>query len=108
MHKHAYIRRLWAPATSTPTSTHRYREWSPPRRFWADRLKEWAYAGLTFIYIGAIASHIWARDDVRSLIGPLILAGLAVASWALRPASRGFESNTVAMSRKSAVAKRAS
>jgi uncharacterized membrane protein YphA (DoxX/SURF4 family) len=54
------------------------------------RLKEWAYAGLMFIYTGAIASHIWVRDDVKSLIGPLILAGLAVASWALRPQTRRY------------------
>jgi uncharacterized membrane protein YphA (DoxX/SURF4 family) len=52
------------------------------------RLKEWAYAGLTFIYTGAIASHIWIGDDVKSLIGPLVLVGLAGASWALRPQAR--------------------
>ena len=52
------------------------------------RLKEWAYAGLMFIYTGAIASHIWVGDDAKTLIGPLILAGLAVASWALRPQPR--------------------
>jgi uncharacterized membrane protein YphA (DoxX/SURF4 family) len=54
------------------------------------RLKEWAYAGLMFIYTGAIASHIWVGDDVKSLIGPLIFAGLAVASWALRPQARRY------------------
>jgi uncharacterized membrane protein YphA (DoxX/SURF4 family) len=52
------------------------------------RLKEWAYAGLTFIYTGAIASHIWVGDDAKSLIGPLIFVGLAVPSWALRPQAR--------------------
>ncbi len=52
------------------------------------RLKEWAYAGLMFIYTGAIASRIWVADGVKSLIDPLILAGLAVASWALRPQTR--------------------
>jgi uncharacterized membrane protein YphA (DoxX/SURF4 family) len=52
------------------------------------RLKEWAYAGLMFTYVGAIASHIWVGDDVKSLIGPVILAGLAVASWAVRPNAR--------------------
>jgi uncharacterized membrane protein YphA (DoxX/SURF4 family) len=52
------------------------------------RLKEWAYAGLMFIYTGAIASHIWVGDHAKSLIGPLVLAVLAVASWALRPQAR--------------------
>lgn len=61
------------------------------------RLKEWAYAGLMFIYTGAIASHIWVGNDVKSLIGPLIFAGLAVASWALRPQARRY-SGTVGSS----------
>jgi hypothetical protein len=52
------------------------------------RLKEWAYAGLIFIYTGATASHIWVGDAAKTLVGPLIFAGLAVASWALRPQSR--------------------
>jgi hypothetical protein len=51
-------------------------------------VKEWAYAGLMFIYAGATASHIWVGDDAKTLVGPLILAGLTVASWVLRPQSR--------------------
>lgn len=50
--------------------------------------EEWAYAGLIFIYTGAAASHIWVGDAAKTLVGPLIFAGLAVASWALRPQSR--------------------
>ena len=60
------------------------------------RLKEWAYAGLMFIYTGAIASHIWVGDDAKSVIGPLILAALAVASWALRPQARRLGSGAAA------------
>ena len=52
------------------------------------RLKEWAYAGLMFIYTGATASHIWVGDHARALVGPLIFIGLTVASWALRPQAR--------------------
>ena len=48
-------------------------------------VKEWAYAGLMFIYTGATASHIWVGDDAKTLVGPLVLMGLTVASWALRP-----------------------
>ena len=54
------------------------------------RLKEWAYAGAFFVYSGAVASGI-ARglDDPGTYIWPaLILAILALASWALRPQSR--------------------
>jgi hypothetical protein len=51
-------------------------------------IKEWAYAGLIFIYTGATASHIWVGDDAKTLVGPLILVALTVASWALRPQPR--------------------
>ena len=54
------------------------------------RLKEWAYAGCFFVYAGAVASGI-ARglDNPGTFIWPpLILALLALASWALRPQSR--------------------
>jgi len=48
-------------------------------------IKEWAYAGLIFIYTGAMASHIWVGDGAKTLVGPLLFVGLTVASWALRP-----------------------
>jgi DoxX-like family len=51
-------------------------------------VKEWAYAGLIFVYAGATASHIWVRDDAQTLVGPLIFSGLTVVSWALRPQPR--------------------
>jgi hypothetical protein len=51
-------------------------------------VKEWAYAGLMFIYTGATASQIWVGDDGKALVGPLLFVGLTVASWALRPQRR--------------------
>jgi uncharacterized protein (DUF924 family)/uncharacterized membrane protein YphA (DoxX/SURF4 family) len=51
------------------------------------RVKEWAYAGIAFDLSGAAASHL-AADDARHAILPLLFLALAVASWALRPASR--------------------
>jgi hypothetical protein len=55
------------------------------------RLKEWAYAGIIFDLTGAVAS-IAAVGEYGAyafhILAPLIIAGLAVASWALRPASR--------------------
>jgi len=55
------------------------------------RLKEWAYAGIFFDLTGAAASC--AAVGVYGVyafhvLAPLILAGLTVASWALRPQSR--------------------
>jgi uncharacterized membrane protein YphA (DoxX/SURF4 family) len=54
------------------------------------RLKEWAYAGIFFDLTGAAAT--WAAvggpGEAFHIVAPLIIAGLTVASWALRPESR--------------------
>jgi uncharacterized membrane protein YphA (DoxX/SURF4 family) len=54
------------------------------------RLKEWAYAGAFFVYMGAVASGmVLGRDDPGTFIWPpLIFAAITMASWALRPPSR--------------------
>lgn len=52
------------------------------------RAKEWAYAGLIFIYPGAVVSRIVAHDGVEAFVGPMILIALVFASWALRPPAR--------------------
>jgi hypothetical protein len=52
------------------------------------RLKEWAYAGLVFVYLGAAACHFSVDDEVGAVLTPLVLGLVALASWALRPASR--------------------
>jgi uncharacterized membrane protein YphA (DoxX/SURF4 family) len=56
------------------------------------RLKEWAYAGAVFNYTGAVASHIAVGDGASHWLPPLVFALFALASWALRPASRRLES----------------
>jgi uncharacterized membrane protein YphA (DoxX/SURF4 family) len=54
------------------------------------RLKEWAYAGIIFDLTGAAASNaaVGGPGVVFHIIAPLVIAGLTVASWALRPPSR--------------------
>ncbi len=58
------------------------------------RLKEWAYAGIFFLYTGAAYSKIvdpnfLHSNDLSSLfLTPLVLAMLTLVSWALRPPSR--------------------
>jgi uncharacterized membrane protein YphA (DoxX/SURF4 family) len=55
------------------------------------RLKEWAYAGIFFDLTGAAASCAAVGGYgayAFHVIAPLIIAGLTVASWALRPQSR--------------------
>ena len=54
-------------------------------------LKEWAYAGLFFIYTGAIASRLAVGDGVVTLVGPIILTGLVIASWTWRPSTRRLD-----------------
>jgi|SRR5688572_9389204 hypothetical protein len=51
-------------------------------------IKEWAYAGLFFVYSGAFASHLATGDVPAAWIGPLIFMTLTIGSWYLRPASR--------------------
>ncbi|HZC43689.1 MAG TPA: DoxX family protein [Acidobacteriaceae bacterium] len=66
------------------------------------RLKEWAYAGIIFDLTGAAASVASVGDYgayAFHILAPLIIAGLTVASWALRPPSRKigvlFPANTI-------------
>lgn len=52
------------------------------------RLKEWAYAGTFFEMTGAAVS-LWVRGaDVGTVSFPLLVAALALVSWALRPRDR--------------------
>jgi uncharacterized membrane protein YphA (DoxX/SURF4 family) len=52
------------------------------------RLKEWAYAGTFFVYIGAVTSWAARGGGLGDLIVPLAFAVLTLTSWALRPPSR--------------------
>ena len=54
-------------------------------------LKEWAYAGFTFDLLGASASHAFVRDPPMETALPLIILGIAAASYLLRPASRRLQ-----------------
>lgn len=51
-------------------------------------LKEWTYAGFFFAMSGAAISHIIIGDNLTTLIGPLLLLFLTIASWYSRPVSR--------------------
>jgi uncharacterized membrane protein YphA (DoxX/SURF4 family) len=55
------------------------------------RLKEWAYAGIFFDLTGAAITNASVADYgayAFHIIAPLLITGLAIASWALRPPSR--------------------
>lgn len=59
------------------------------------RLKEWAYAGMIFDLTGAAASHAAVGDPAGKIATPLIIAGIVMASWALRPESRKLRATRV-------------
>ena len=60
------------------------------------RVKEWAYAGMMFDLTGAAISRVVAGDGAAGAVPPLLIAGLVVASWLLRPASRVLRKGQVA------------
>ena len=56
------------------------------------RLKEWAYAGIVFDLSGGFVSHVATGDALPKPIIPVVVLALALASYALRPASRRLAS----------------
>lgn len=56
------------------------------------RLKEWAYAGVFFDLTGAVLSQLASGlMDAGTMAYPIVMTGVAVASWALRPPSRRLD-----------------
>ena len=58
-------------------------------------VKEWAYAGFFFDLTGAAISHAAMSTSVGNVVAPLVFAGLAIASWALRPETRRLRAATI-------------
>jgi hypothetical protein len=58
------------------------------------RLKEWAYAGIFFDLTGAATSHAFSGESPGKIATPLVLLLIAAASWALRPPSRTWKSDS--------------
>ncbi len=57
-------------------------------------LREWAYAGITFLTIGAFLSHLAVHDSVNATAAPVTLLALAVGSYLLRPAHYRLRAQT--------------
>ena len=49
------------------------------------RVREWAYAGIFFALTGAALSHAASGDPAGKVLVPLLLLGVVVVSWTLRP-----------------------
>jgi uncharacterized membrane protein YphA (DoxX/SURF4 family) len=60
------------------------------------RLKEWAYAGVLFDLTGAVASLFAAGlMNAGTAAYPIVMIGVTIVSWALRPPSRRLAPNLV-------------
>jgi hypothetical protein len=73
----AYISGVWQAAAAAAIIAPRF-----------PLLKEWAYAGIFFLWSGAAASHLSAGDSPDTWGAPLMFLTFGIASWALRPADR--------------------
>jgi hypothetical protein len=76
-HYFAYISGMWQAAAAVAIIAPRL-----------PLLKEWAYAGIFFLWSGAAASHLSAGDSLETWWTPLMFLACGIASWALRPADR--------------------
>ena len=52
------------------------------------RMKEWAYAGFTFDFLGAAASHALNGDAPSEVVPPMILLAILLTSYFLSPPGR--------------------
>jgi uncharacterized membrane protein YphA (DoxX/SURF4 family) len=52
------------------------------------RVKEWAYAGMVFDLTGAAFSHAASGDAASFVLTPIVLLGLVIGSYLLRPEQR--------------------
>jgi hypothetical protein len=52
------------------------------------RLKEWAYAGVFFVYVGAACSHFAVQDPTNKVAVPIVFAIITLVSWAMRAPAR--------------------
>ena len=57
-------------------------------------LKEWAYAGVFFVFSGAIVSHLTTGKNLHELGFLFVVLILIAASWVLRPATRRVGGST--------------
>lgn len=51
-------------------------------------LKEWAYAGIFFLFTGALFSHVVSNHPWPELIPAIVLLTLTILSWYSRPSDR--------------------
>lgn len=55
---------------------------------WLPRVKEWAYAGFTFDFLGAASSHALNGDGIGEIMPALIAFGILAVSYVTCPAGR--------------------
>lgn len=59
------------------------------------RLKEWAYAGLAIDFLGAAASHTLNGDGPDLILPSVVVLGILMAGYFLRPDDRRLPGPTI-------------
>ncbi|MFK7986221.1 MAG: DoxX family protein [Sandaracinaceae bacterium] len=52
------------------------------------RLKEWAYAGFAFVFIGGAASQVFSARAALDIASPIVTLAVLAGSYAARPEGR--------------------
>ena len=62
-----------------------------------DKLKEWAYAGLTFNLIFAFISHAYVDKNIGFMLMPLVVLGILAVSYVCNNKIRNYSQNRVSV-----------
>lgn len=62
-----------------------------------DKLKEWAYAGLTFNLIFAFISHAYVDKNIGFMLMPLVVLGILAVSYVYNNKIRNYSQNRVSV-----------
>lgn len=62
-----------------------------------EKLKEWAYAGLTFNLIFAFISHACVDQNIGFMIMPLVVLGILAVSYVYNNKIRNYSRNSAAV-----------
>lgn len=62
-----------------------------------DKLKEWAYAGLTFNLIFAFISHACVDKNIGFMLMPLVVLGILAVSYVYNNKIRNYTQNSLAV-----------
>ncbi len=62
-----------------------------------EKLKEWAYAGLTFNLIFAFISHVCVDQNIGFMLMPLVVLGILAVSYVYNHKIRNYSQNNLSV-----------